>query len=257
MKILLICECTKQKDTITDYFGFIKIQIIWLGAFSKKRLSNVRSDYDAVIATNQSIRKNGRAMIETVREATGCPVFVFGEAEDGALEEVSVLRMGADGYFTTAIPSILVLERLAAISRRIAALRASAGTNDAAIIERGPLKLDCACRQAYWRGRNITLTKTEFNILKALVYHPKHVVGREYLMDVAYGEQIYVYDRAIDAHIKRIRAKFKSTDPEFEAIESVYGVGYRFAVNNCEMKPSRRTSDVSAACPHEVVRFQS
>src|SRR5438270_7746438 len=95
-------------------------------------------------------------------------------------------------------------------------------------MSRGDLVLDETKHQCLWRGKDIQLTVTEFLLLKALAQRPGHVKSRDQLMDAAYGENIYVDDRTIDSHIKRLRKKFKQVDVEFNEIETLYGVGYRY-----------------------------
>jgi two-component system response regulator ChvI len=97
-----------------------------------------------------------------------------------------------------------------------------------AIMERGRLTLDAARHQVVWNGRSVTLTVTEFLILETLAQRPGVVKNRNQLLDVAYQEDVFVDDRTIDSHIKRIRRKFRVADPQFDAIETLYGVGYRF-----------------------------
>ena len=97
------------------------------------------------------------------------------------------------------------------------------------MIERGRLALDPARHRVSWNGRDVTLTVTEFMILEALAQRPGVVKSRNQLMDVAYQDDIYVDDRTIDSHIKRMRRKFRAVDDDFAAIETLYGIGYRFA----------------------------
>ncbi len=96
-------------------------------------------------------------------------------------------------------------------------------------IVRGRLAMDPARHRVAWDGKDVTLTVTEFMILEALAQRPGVVKSRNQLMDVAYQEDIYVDDRTIDSHIKRLRRKFRTVDDDFRAIETLYGVGYRFA----------------------------
>ena len=93
---------------------------------------------------------------------------------------------------------------------------------------RGALVLDEDRHLCTWRGEALSLTVTEFLLLKALAQRPGHVKSRNQLMDAAYGDQIYVEDRTIDSHVKRIRKKFRAIDPAFSQIETLYGVGYRY-----------------------------
>ncbi len=112
-------------------------------------------------------------------------------------------------------------------------MRARPATEDEAPeqaeIERGRLVMDPARHRVKWGGQDVTLTVTEFMILEALAQRPGVVKSRNQLMDVAYQDDIYVDDRTIDSHIKRMRRKFRAIDDSFNAIETLYGVGYRFA----------------------------
>ena len=96
------------------------------------------------------------------------------------------------------------------------------------VIVRGDLVLDMERHLCSWCGKPVALTVTEFLILHALAQRPGHVKSRDQLMDAAYGEHIYVDDRTIDSHIKRLRKKFKDVDTRFSQIETLYGVGYRY-----------------------------
>ena len=100
---------------------------------------------------------------------------------------------------------------------------------DAKVLERGLLKMDPERHTCTWKGEPVTLTVTEFLILQALATRPGVVKSRNALMDAAYDDQVYVDDRTIDSHIKRLRRKFREIDPEFSAIDTLYGAGYRFA----------------------------
>jgi two-component system response regulator ChvI len=125
------------------------------------------------------------------------------------------------------------VERVKAILRRSAsrAEPQQAGTalaDSAALLERGQLIMDQERHNCTWNGKNVTLTVTEFLILFSLAQRPGVVKSRNALMDAAYDDQVYVDDRTIDSHIKRLRKKFKQVDDDFEMIETLYGVGYRF-----------------------------
>ena len=98
----------------------------------------------------------------------------------------------------------------------------------ATMIHRGPLTLDPSRHKCTWKGEDVVLTVTEFLLLQALAQRPGHVKNRDQLMDAAYDDNVYVDDRTIDSHIKRLRKKFKMADDDFDAIETLYGVGYRF-----------------------------
>jgi two-component system response regulator ChvI len=139
--------------------------------------------------------------------------------------------MGADDYITKPFSQRLLLARIRAILRR-----QELANNDAALAEetepemlvRGRLSMDPARHKVKWDGRDVTLTVTEFLILEALAQRPGVVKNRNQLLDIAYQDDVYVDDRTIDSHIKRIRRKFRAADTAFDAIETLYGVGYRF-----------------------------
>jgi two-component system response regulator ChvI len=140
------------------------------------------------------------------------------------------LRMGADDYIKKPFSQRLLIERIRTLLRREQS-RGGAAPNGEASLVRGDLVLDPTRHLCTWGGRPVDLTVTEFLLLKALAQRPGHVKSRDQLMDAAYGENIYVDDRTIDSHIKRLRKKFKSADTEFNHIETLYGVGYRYKEN--------------------------
>jgi len=157
----------------------------------------------------------------------GMPV-IFLTSKDEEVDEIMGLSMGADDYITKPFSQRLLLERIRAILRR-EQLRLNPPSADAAqIVTRGELTLDSARHQCMWKGKAVDLTVTEFLLVKALAQRVGHVKNRDQLMDAAYGESIYVDDRTIDSHIKRLRKKFRLIDPDFEQIETLYGVGYRY-----------------------------
>jgi two-component system response regulator ChvI len=140
--------------------------------------------------------------------------------------------MGADDYISKPFSQRLLIARIKAILRRqdLAKGEAAASPDEAEqpLIERGRLVMDPARHKVLWAGKEVSLTVTEFLILEALAQRPGVVKNRNQLLDVAYNDDVYVDDRTIDSHIKRIRRKFRAVDPEFDAIETLYGVGYRF-----------------------------
>ncbi|HAX91096.1 MAG TPA: DNA-binding response regulator, partial [Rhodospirillaceae bacterium] len=149
-------------------------------------------------------------------------------SKDEEVDEIMGLSMGADDYITKPFSQRLLLERVRAIMRR-EQLRLNPPAADAAqIVTRGDLVLDGARHQCTWKGKAVDLTVTEFLLVKALAQRVGHVKSRDQLMDAAYGESIYVDDRTIDSHIKRLRKKFRVVDDTFEQIETLYGVGYRY-----------------------------
>ncbi len=177
-------------------------------------------------------RMDGMELLGKLRKTSRMPV-IFLTSKDDEIDEVLGLRMGADDYITKPFSQRLLIERIRAILRRSEAEQASrdADGNSEAMIRRGDLMLDPSRHLCTWRDREVTLTVTEFLILEALAQRPGHVKSRDQLMDAAYGENIYVDDRTIDSHIKRLRKKFRDVDDEFSQIETLYGIGYRYKDN--------------------------
>ena len=163
----------------------------------------------------------------------GLPV-IFLTSKDEEIDELSGLKMGADDFIKTPFSQRLLVERVKSILRRSAPRDGTAPGTTAepqpgkALIERGNLVMDEERHTCTWKGQRVTLTVTEFLILQALALRPGVVKSRNALMDAAYDDQVYVDDRTIDSHIKRLRKKFKVVDDDFEMIETLYGVGYRF-----------------------------
>jgi two-component system, OmpR family, response regulator ChvI len=176
-------------------------------------------------------RMDGMELLRRLREKADFPV-IFLTSKDEELDEALGLAMGADDYITKPFSQRLLIARIRAVLRRTE-MRATAadedGAADAVEIVRGRLRMDPARHRVSWRGRDVTLTVTEFMILEALAQRPGVVKSRNQLMDVAYQDDIYVDDRTIDSHIKRMRRKFREVDGDFRSIETLYGVGYRFA----------------------------
>jgi len=175
-------------------------------------------------------RMDGMELLRRLREKSALPV-IFLTSKDEELDEALGLALGADDYISKPFSQRLLLARIRAILRR-SELREQVAdreeTPEKAQIVRGSLTMDPARHRVSWQGRNVTLTVTEFLILEALAQRPGVVKSRNQLMDIAYQDDIYVDDRTIDSHIKRLRRKFREADPEFKAIETLYGVGYRF-----------------------------
>ena len=139
--------------------------------------------------------------------------------------------MGADDYIKKPFSQRLLIERIRALMRRVeAATNTSAGSHEETLV-RGDLLLDPERHLCTWQENPVQLTVTEFLLLRALAQYPGHVKNRDQLMDAAYGESIYVDDRTIDSHIKRLRKKFREIDTEFGEIETLYGIGYRYRDN--------------------------
>ena len=175
-------------------------------------------------------RMDGLELLRRVREKSQVPV-IFLTSKDDELDEALGLAMGADDYIAKPFSQRLLIARIRAILRRSEPV-AAAGEADATAagpIGRGRLTMDPARHRTTWGGEPVTLTVTEFLILEALAQRPGIVKTRNQLMDTAYQDDIYVDDRTIDSHIKRLRRKFRQVDPAFDAIETLYGAGYRFS----------------------------
>ena len=176
-------------------------------------------------------RMDGMELLRRLREKSAIPV-IFLTSKDDELDEALGLAMGADDYIAKPFSQRLLIARIRAILRRTE-MRAIAPEDvqdepEAPQIVRGRLTMDPARHRVTWDGHDVTLTVTEFMILEALAQRPGVVKSRNQLMDVAYQDDIYVDDRTIDSHIKRLRRKFRAVDGSFKAIETLYGVGYRF-----------------------------
>ncbi len=186
---------------------------------------------DLVVLDIKMPRMDGMELLSRLRQTSDVPV-IFLTSKDDEIDEVLGLRMGADDYITKPFSQRLLIERVRAILRRSEAPSNGKGSDEAGkVITRGGLVMDPARHMCTWRSKEVTLTVTEFLILQALAARPGHVKSRDQLMDAAYGENIYVDDRTIDSHIKRLRRKFKAVDTEFDKIETLYGIGYRYREN--------------------------
>ncbi|MGB3317998.1 response regulator transcription factor [Sphingopyxis granuli] len=176
-------------------------------------------------------RMDGLELLRRLREKSQLPV-IFLTSKDDEIDEALGLAMGADDYIAKPFSQRLVIARIRAILRRVELNRSSAGADDEPVAEpisRGRLTMDPARHKVSWDGRDVTLTVTEFLILETLASRPGIVRSRNQLMDAAYQDDVYIDDRTIDSHIKRLRRKFREVDPEFDAIETLYGAGYRFS----------------------------
>ena len=173
-------------------------------------------------------RMDGMELLQRLRQRTTLPV-IFLTSKDEEVDEVMGLRLGADDYITKPFSQRLLLERIRALLRRNETSRAEgSGATPTGVMTRGDLVLDETKHQCLWKGKDIQLTVTEFLLVKALATRPGMVKSRDQLIDAAYGDNIYVDDRTIDSHIKRVREKFRTVDDDFNAIETLYGIGYRY-----------------------------
>lgn len=174
-------------------------------------------------------RMNGMDLLQRVRQKTKMPV-IFLTSKDDEIDEILGLRLGADDYIKKPFSQRLLIERIRVLLRRKEALSGAkiVDTGDATVLTCGDLSMDPQRHAVTWRGTDVSLTVTEFLLLQALAERPGFVKSRDQLMDVAYDDQVYVDDRTIDSHIKRLRKKMRMADAEFSAIETLYGIGYRY-----------------------------
>ncbi len=176
-------------------------------------------------------RMDGMELLRRLRQKSDLPV-IFLTSKDDEIDELFGLKMGADDFIRKPFSQRLLVERVKAVLRRSGAISEPAGKavagGEAKVLERGSLVMDQERHTCTWDGKQVTLTVTEFLILFALAQRPGVVKSRDALMDAAYDDQVYVDDRTIDSHIKRLRKKFKAEDDSFDMIETLYGVGYRF-----------------------------
>ena len=183
---------------------------------------------DLAILDIKMPRMDGMELLGRLRRQSKMPVIFLTSKED-EVDEILGLRMGADDYIKKPFSQRLLIERIRTLLRRHGNyFKEYEATASEPPIVRGDLRLDLDRFSCTWQKMGVDLTVTEFLILKVLAQHPGHVKSREQLMDAAYGESIYVDDRTIDSHIKRLRKKFRTADPDFGAIETLYGIGYRF-----------------------------
>ena len=194
-----------------------------LDAFNKKMP-------DMAVFDIKMPRMDGMDLLQRVRQKSKMPV-IFLTSKDDEIDEVLGLRMGADDYVKKPFSQRLLVERIRALLRRQDAVAGDiAGTEveEAKLMVRGNLTMDPLRHSVSWKGQDVSLTVTEFLLLQALAQRPGFVKSRDQLMDVAYDDQVYVDDRTIDSHIKRLRKKMRSADDDFSAIETLYGIGYRY-----------------------------
>jgi len=174
-------------------------------------------------------RMDGMELLRRLRQKSDLPV-IFLTSKDDEIDELFGLKMGADDFIRKPFSQRLLVERVKVVLRR-AQNKETIDVPDAersSVIERGKLVMDPDRHSCTWGNKQVILTVTEFFILQSLAHRPGIVKSRDALMDAAYDDQVYVDDRTIDSHIKRLRKKFKAVDDSFDAIDTLYGVGYRF-----------------------------
>ncbi|HEY5105603.1 MAG TPA: response regulator transcription factor [Caulobacteraceae bacterium] len=187
---------------------------------------------DLAILDVKMPRMDGMEVLRRLRQTTDMPVIIL-TSKDEEIDEILGFNLGADDYIHKPFSQRLLIERVKAVLRRARPdeddIGGPAGSGAASkAIKRGRLTLDPARHDCLWEEKPVRLTVTEFLLLQSLAQRPGFVKSRDNLMDAAYEDQVYVDDRTIDSHIKRMRKKFREIDPEFDAIETLYGVGYRY-----------------------------
>jgi two-component system response regulator ChvI len=186
---------------------------------------------DLAILDVKMPRLDGMEVLRRLRQTSDLPVIIL-TSKDEEIDEILGFNLGADDYIHKPFSQRLLIERVKAVLRRARPDEDDAGAGAAGgaskAIKRGRLTLDPARHDCLWEGTPVRLTVTEFLLLQSLAQRPGFVKSRDNLMDAAYEDQVYVDDRTIDSHIKRMRKKFREVDPEFDAIETLYGVGYRY-----------------------------
>ena len=186
-----------------------------------------KDNFDIAILDIKMPRLDGLEVLQKLRNSSDIPV-IFLTSKDDEIDQLLGLKMGADDYITKPFSQKLLIERVKVILKRTAiSNNKNIGKNDS-LIERGNLLLNMDRHECHWKNERIKLTVTEFLLLESLVNRPGYVKNRDQLMSAAYSDDLYVDDRTIDSHIKRIRRKFKAIDNDFNSIETLYGVGYRF-----------------------------
>lgn len=171
---------------------------------------------------------DGMELLTRLREHRAFPV-IFLTSKADEQDEAEGLAMGADDYIAKPFSQRLLIARIRAILRRSAPPATSDTAEDQAeLVTSGRLVMDPASHRVEWDGKAVSLTVTEFLILEALASRPSVIKSRNQLMDAAYPDDVFVDDRTVDSHIKRLRRKFRAVDPGFGAIETLYGAGYSF-----------------------------
>jgi len=185
---------------------------------------------DLVILDVKMPRLDGMEVLRRIRAGAEIPVIML-TSKDDEIDEILGFNLGADDYIHKPFSQRLLLERVKAVLRRAGIDNGAAPADPNAAskaIRRGRLTLDPARHDCLWDNKPVRLTVTEFLLLQSLASRPGFVKSRDNLMDAAYDDQVYVDDRTIDSHIKRMRKKFRQVDKTFDAIETLYGVGYRY-----------------------------
>ena len=185
----------------------------------------LRRPPDLAVLDIKMPRMDGMELLTRLRQVSALPIIML-TSKDDEIDEALGFRLGADDYVKKPFSQRLLVARIRAILRRQS--RPEAGEEEAPLVQ-GPLRMDPRRHGVTWKGREVVLTVTEFLILQALAQRPGFVKTREQLLDIAYDDQVYVDDRTIDSHIKRLRKKLRAVDRDFSAIETLNGIGYRYS----------------------------
>lgn len=170
---------------------------------------------------------DGMDLLQRMRRKTAIPIIMLTSCDE-EFEEIMGLRLGADDYVKKPFSQRLLVERIRALLRRRQPGAGEPAGTEGQVINSGRLHMDMLRHEVKWNGQPVALTVTEFLLLGALAEHPGFVKSREQLLEAAYDDQVYVDDRTVDSHIKRLRKKLRGADPGFAAIETLYGIGYRY-----------------------------
>ena len=225
-----ICLIDDDQNILASLSLALKSEGYIISTFSDglSGLNSLREDnYDIAILDIKMPRLDGLEVLQKLRQTSNLPV-IFLTSKDEEVDQLLGLKMGADDYITKPFSQKLLIERVRAILRRSKEVKDLNSTDSNDIIKRGKLSLNMSRHECFWNDLPIKLTVTEFLLLESLASRPGYVKSRDQLMSAAYDDDIYVDDRTIDSHIKRLRKKFKDLDESFESIETLYGVGYRY-----------------------------
>ena len=225
-----ICLIDDDQNILASLSLALKSEGYIISTFSDglSGLNSLREDnYDIAILDIKMPRLDGLEVLKKLRQTSNLPV-IFLTSKDEEVDQLLGLKMGADDYITKPFSQKLLIERVRAILRRSKEVKDLNNTDSNDIIKRGKLSLNMSRHECFWNDLPIKLTVTEFLLLESLASRPGYVKSRDQLMSAAYDDDIYVDDRTIDSHIKRLRKKFKDLDESFESIETLYGVGYRY-----------------------------
>ena len=177
-------------------------------------------------------RMDGLELCRRIRKLSETLPLIFLSSKDEEFDKVLGLELGADDYLCKPFSTRELLTRVKVLFRRQALVRTEEANTERTTVRRGPLEMDRSRHLVRWKGQRVALTVTEFRILEALIRQPGFAKTREQLLKEGYPYDEYMSDRNIDGHIKRIRKKIEQLDPEFDEIETIYGLGYRYRADS-------------------------